>query len=291
MRLQLGGVAIISFGSRLLLVLFVCIATAGATEPWRTFQDCHYLPNEANDGDSFHVRAEGKEYIFRLYFVDTPETDESIPARVKQQAKYFHVTTPQTLQVGMEAERFTRQKLARPFTVRTCLQDARGRSRLPRYFAFVQIENADLGELLVANGLARVFGAASDPPDMNTPEVEWRKLEQLERKAKEQKIGGWGIGGGRLNTRASSQPGASVDYFEAFFHPRAAQPSSTSPPATGAKLDVNNASLEALQDLPGIGLVLAKRIVAARPFPSADDLRHVKGIGEKKYAKLRPYFE
>jgi DNA uptake protein ComE-like DNA-binding protein len=273
------------------ICLFAFIASASAAEPWRTWKDCQLLPNESNDGDSFHVRAEGREYIFRLYFVDAPETDASFPNRVRDQAKYFHLTLPETLQVGTEAERFTRQKLAQSFTVRTCLQDARGRSRLPRYFAFVQIENADLGELLVANGLGRVYGAASDAPDMNTPEVEWRKLEQLERKAKEQKIGGWGIGSSRLNTRAAAQPGASVDYFDAFFHPRAAQALPASEPSTGAKLDVNSASIEALQDLPGIGLVLAKRIIAARPFRSADELRHVKGIGAKRYQQLRPYFE
>ncbi len=277
----------------LVLVLLLVLAPHARASDWKTFKDCHYLPNEANDGDSFHVRAENKEYIFRLYFVDTPETEDSIPRRVKEQAKYFHVGIPQTLQIGAEAERFTRQQLIRPFTVRTCLQDARGRSRLPRYFAFVQIDNADLGELLVANGLARVFGAANDPPDMNTPEVEWRKLEQLERKAKAQRIGGWGIGAGRLNTRASTQPGATVDYFEAFFHPHAAATPgpATSPSATGAKLDINSASIEALQDLPGIGLVLAKRIIAARPFRSADDLRQVKGIGAKRYEQLRPYFQ
>ena len=85
------------------------------------------------------MRAGGKEYIFRLYFADTPETDASIPDRVAEQAKYFHVTVPQTLQIGIEAERFTRARLARPFTVVTCKQDARGRSHLPRYFAFVEI--------------------------------------------------------------------------------------------------------------------------------------------------------
>ena len=116
------------------------------------------------------------------------------PGRVAEQAKYFAVTAAQALQIGLEAERFTRQQLARPFTVRTCKQDARGRSWRKRYFAFVQIDNADLGELLVANGLARVFGAASEPPEMNTPRVEWRRLKQLERRAKEQKIGGWGVG-------------------------------------------------------------------------------------------------
>ena len=273
--------------------LLVRRAPPGAGQ-WVTFKNCRYLPNPANDGDSFHVQAAGKEYIFRLYFVDAPETDSSVPKRVAEQAKYFGVTIPQTLQIGIEAERLTRQVLAQPFTVRTCKQDARGRSRLKRFFAFVQTDTADLGEQLVANGLARVYGAASEAPQMNTPEVEWRKLEQLERKAKEQRVGGWGIGAGRLNTRAAVQPGPSSDSFDAFFHPRAEQPAGGSTgkmPASGAKLDVNRASVETLQDIPGVGPVMARRIIEGRPYRSADELERVKGIGPKRYEQLRPYFD
>lgn len=267
---------------------------AQANGRWVTLQDCRYLPNPANDGDSFHVRAGGREYIFRLYFVDSPETDASLPERVAEQAKYFGVSPSQTLQIGLEAERFTRQQLARPFTVRTCKQDARGRSRLKRYFAFIQTDGADLGEQLVANGLARVYGAASEAPEMNTPEVEWRKLEQLERSAKQEKIGGWGVAASRLSIRAANQPTASSDSFDAFFHPKTALPAATSlseGSVSGAKLNVNTATTEALQGIPGIGRVLAGRIIAARPFSSADDLEKVKGIGKAKYQQVRPYFE
>jgi endonuclease YncB( thermonuclease family) len=179
-----------------LLLLGGFLVSLGENEcraDWIIFQDCRYLPNRANDGDSFHVRAEKKEYIFRLYFVDAPETHASFRGRLRDQARYFHVTIPQALRIGREAERFTKRKLRRPFTVRTCLQDARGRSRLPRYFAFVEIAGNDLGEMLVANGLARVFGAAAEAPGKNRPELEWRRLDQLERQAKKEKIGGWAM--------------------------------------------------------------------------------------------------
>ncbi|MGI8432903.1 MAG: helix-hairpin-helix domain-containing protein [Chthoniobacterales bacterium] len=254
------------------------------------------MPNASNDGDSFHVRASGREYIFRLYFVDTPETDASIPARVADQAKYFGVTVPQTLQIGLEAERFTRAKLTRPFTVVTKKEDARGRSRLPRYFAFIELNGVNLAEDLVANGLARVYGEKAQAPGTRAPAAEKQQLLQLEGRAKAQKLGGWGVGAGRLNARTAATPSASRgpagDSFEAFFHPPTPTPAPTlsSGRASGGQLDLNTASSASLQSLSGIGPVLAAHIIAARPFQNADELRRVPGIGPAKYAALRPYF-
>ncbi|MEE9163014.1 MAG: helix-hairpin-helix domain-containing protein [Candidatus Neomarinimicrobiota bacterium] len=51
----------------------------------------------------------------------------------------------------------------------------------------------------------------------------------------------------------------------------------------GAPLDINRAGHDALQSLPGIGPVLARKIVAYRSeigfFGSVDDLENVSGIG------------
>jgi competence protein ComEA len=58
-----------------------------------------------------------------------------------------------------------------------------------------------------------------------------------------------------------------------------------------AKLDVNTATEKELRSLPGIGPVMAARIIAARPFRSANDLKKVNGIGDKKYDHIRPYFK
>ena len=57
-------------------------------------------------------------------------------------------------------------------------------------------------------------------------------------------------------------------------------------------IDLNTASVADLAALPGIGESKAKAIVAwreATPFRSVDELRDVKGIGDKMLEKLRPH--
>ncbi|WP_410649037.1 helix-hairpin-helix domain-containing protein [Amycolatopsis sp. cmx-4-54] len=57
------------------------------------------------------------------------------------------------------------------------------------------------------------------------------------------------------------------------------------------KLDLNSATAEQLDTLPGVGEVMAKRIVDWRSghggFTSVEQLRDVEGIGESKFKKVR----
>jgi competence protein ComEA len=61
--------------------------------------------------------------------------------------------------------------------------------------------------------------------------------------------------------------------------------------SSDGRIQLNRATAIELDDLPGIGPVIAERIVAYRtangPFSTIEDLLAVPGIGEAKLASLR----
>jgi competence protein ComEA len=64
----------------------------------------------------------------------------------------------------------------------------------------------------------------------------------------------------------------------------------TTPGTPSAPLDLNTATVEQLDTLPGVGEVTAGRIVAyrsAHPFTSVDELLEVPGIGQRRFDQLK----
>ncbi len=57
-------------------------------------------------------------------------------------------------------------------------------------------------------------------------------------------------------------------------------------------VNLNEATQEELDQLPGVGKQAAERILAhreKRPFQRVEELVRVKGFGKKKFQKLQPY--
>lgn len=316
--------------SFLRVVVLWATFTATATAEWETLRDCRLIPNEFNDGDSFHVRASGEEHIFRLYFADTPESSDQVPERLAEQAAEFGVSEAEVMRAGKAAAEFTQRALQRPFTVTTRWQNARGASALPRYYATITTaEGKDLAELLVAAGLARAHGVVADVPRARDME----HYEALERRARRAAVGIFGDGktapaglaDAANETEAEPSPkptpeaqvkSLTGDMFEqlqresesgmataqveigipmpAGYEPAPKPKSDPSPPANFAavgKISLNHASKADLELLPAIGPGLAEAIIRGRPYKSIEQLRLVPGIGPKKFERIKDLVE
>jgi competence protein ComEA len=68
-------------------------------------------------------------------------------------------------------------------------------------------------------------------------------------------------------------------------------PPNESSPAAAATININTASVEELDKLPGIGPSIAKAIIDHRTknglFKKCEDINEVKGIGDALYAKIK----
>ena len=62
-------------------------------------------------------------------------------------------------------------------------------------------------------------------------------------------------------------------------------------PAAAEKINLNTATVEQLQSLPGIGPAIAKSIVEHRAkvgkFNRIEEIINVKGVGEKKFQQIK----
>ena len=97
--------------------------------------------------------------------------------------------------------------------------------------------------------------------------------------------------------------GSSVARAQPAPHPRATSSPAMRPEGTTSAasrgeaaaegvVNLNEASADELERLPGIGPAKARAIVEHRhghPFHRVDEITKVKGIGRKTFSKLRPY--
>ena len=271
----------------LAVVALLCPAFA-ATSPLQTISNATYVAHTANDGDSFMAKLDRAEpEMLRIYFVDALEKTASADSdkrRLRDQARHFGISDPRkVIAYGEQAGLQTSNLLAQGFTVHTARARAPGRSKKPRIYAMVTLNDGrDLAAILVSSGLARAKGVTRARPDGTTSKEYMTFLADLELAAALGRKGLWAQADpDRLAGLRRSQRDEQRELQQAFGvfgtltedHP----------------IDLTAASAEELQQLHGVGAALAGRIIAHRPFTSVDELSDVAGIGPTLLQHARPF--
>ncbi len=160
---------------------------------WEELQGCILIEHRSNDGDSFVVRHEGADRTLRIYFADCPEKHrhQYNGPRIAEQGQYFGgLTEEETVAIGGDARDFTLALLREgPFTVLTRWEQVFDSGR---FYAFVTVENRDLGERLVEQGLARIHTKGESRPGGAAVAAQKRRLQSLEQDARRSNRGAWG---------------------------------------------------------------------------------------------------
>jgi competence ComEA-like helix-hairpin-helix protein len=248
------------------LLLLLVAQTVNSAE-WTKLEDCSFISNGINDGDSFMLKNRGTTYVFRLYWIDAPEDNTDYEERLQEQATYFRITPEEAMQIGRQAKLFTREFLNNDkLTLYT--QWENGQGNVQRYYGLVYSSKGNLIEALVQNGLARIYGYSKGWPKEPSIDLFRRRLTKLEAEAKRNGLGAW---------NSNIQVWSDLDYQKKL---------AALPDLTG-KLNINTATREELVLLPGIGPTYTQRIIEARPFYHVEDLLRIKGIGPKTFARIK----
>jgi len=256
--------------------------------------NCKLQVTDWADGDSFLIETpEGDSFTIRLYGVDCVELhvgDATDARRLRSQRRYFGITgfgddTEKSIELaksfGQMAKEETVRLLAKPFTVHTSFADGRGDGKYKRIYAFIELSNGeDLGSALVAKGLARAFGVSRSTYRGQSQGEMRESLADLELQAAKRGLGIW------AKTDWEKLPGERREDREEEEALALAVDGGGKLPE-GAKVNINTAARDELMLLPGIGEVMAIRIIEGRPFKRVEDLTKVSGIGEGTLKKLR----
>lgn len=166
------------------------------------FEGCRLVEHRQNDGDSFRIRLPGgRVEEFRLYFVDAPESEfrdyghgRTNRDRIAEQARYFGLTPEQAIEIGRRAKEHSLGLLKKgAFTLHTAWDDPFGDRRFHAFL--VMPDGRCLHESLIREGLARIHTKGAALPDGTGVAAQQRKLRDLEKEARRQRKGAWGIAG------------------------------------------------------------------------------------------------
>jgi endonuclease YncB( thermonuclease family) len=161
----------------------------------RRFDGVTLDDSQSISGDSFYVKHGDNRYQLRLLFVDAPSgrldlSDLSDREKAKTEATYFGISPESAIRVGKMAESLTGKFLAnKEFSAYVSQEEDESGRRM----AMVSIGDKFLSQLLVENGLARIYGKQASIPQGLSASAFLATLKEAEAKARVSRKGAWGL--------------------------------------------------------------------------------------------------
>lgn len=167
-----------------------------ASEKFETYTRTRLVAATGNEADVLRIDVGEGEHVFALYFADALEAGFTHPQRLAEQAAFFSGATQEAVvETGREALKAVTDLLQnRPFKVQTRWEKLPGTDRV---LALVQVRMADgkwaqLADILVGRGYARVEGVATALPDDDRSLEQYvAELRSLAKSARERRLGIW----------------------------------------------------------------------------------------------------
>lgn len=279
------------------LLAWAAIAGVAAADELVAIEGCTFVPAAWADGDSFRIRTPAsEEHTIRLYGVDCLEhhvSGETDARRLRSQRRYFGIAEVRpdaaasiefAKAQAAEATAETRRFLTEPFTIHTSFADGRGDGRFKRIYAFVfDARGRDLATHLVSKGLARAFGVSRGTLAGESGDDYRERLADLQLQAAKRGVGIWAhTDWDKLPLERRLERDEERDLRQAV---------DGGTPPEGFVVDPNTASRDDLMRLPGVGEMLAGRIIEGRPYRRLVDLLEVEGIGPATFRRLKPMLQ
>jgi hypothetical protein len=171
---------------------------------YERYDGCRLIAHRNNDGDSFHVKLpDGREAEFRLYFVDTPESQrksygggETNEVRIGHQARYFGISPDRSVELGAEAKKQVIEDAGRLAVHASSPVGSRSTGAGGSLPSCGWKTGPSCTSGWSARGLARIYTEGAAMPDGTSADDREKELKKLEAEAKRR--GQPAAGGGRI---------------------------------------------------------------------------------------------
>ena len=130
--------------------------------PWETLKDCVYCRQPCKRRRQLSCKSRGERIYFSALLRRCAGNHVRLMRRVSLSRRSILASPyPEAIELGRAADSFVRDQLSNPFTVSRASRIPRPAAKWSASMHLCETKDGDLGEQLVTNGFARIYGTTA----------------------------------------------------------------------------------------------------------------------------------